>query len=138
DQGAILKSVFNGVGLEAHQFLISSLPESKIDPKLEIRHDLGKANELLDKAGWLRGGDGIRAKDGKPLKIKLTAQSETAFKRTAEIVQAQLKAVGMDVEIVIFDSTTVVDQLKKGLHQLAVRHYDWNNADILDWFYSAK
>ena len=138
DQGAIHKSVFNGVGLEAHQFLISSLPESKIDPKLEIRHDLGKANELLDKAGWLRGGDGIRAKDGKPLKIKLTAQSETAFKRTAEIVQAQLKAVGMDVEIVIFDSTTVVDQLKKGLHQLAVRHYDWNNADILDWFYSAK
>lgn len=138
DQSAIHKSVFNGVGLEAHQFLISSLAESKIDPKLEIRHDLGKANELLDAAGWVRGDDGIRSKDGKPLKIKLTAQSETAFKRTAEIVQVQLKAIGMDVEIVIFDSTTIVDQLKKGQHQLAVRHYGWNNADILDWFFSAK
>lgn len=136
DQGAILKSVFNGIGLEAHQFLISTLVESKIDPKLEIHHDLAKANELLDKAGWQRGDDGIRVKDGKPLKIKLTAQSETAIKRTAEIVQAQLKAIGMVVEIDIFDSTTVVDQLKKGQHQLAVRQYGWNNADILDWFFS--
>lgn len=136
DQAAIHKSVFNGVGLESHQFLISSLAESKIDPALEIHHDLGKANEILDKAGWQRGSDGVRTKDGKPLKIKLTAQSETSFKRTAEVVQAQLKAIGMDVEIVIFDNTSVVDQLKKGEHQLAVRHYDWNNADILDWFFS--
>ncbi|MBB6464431.1 peptide/nickel transport system substrate-binding protein [Aminobacter lissarensis] len=136
DQSAILKSVFNGVGLEAHQFLISTLAESKIDPKLEIRHDLAKANQLLDAAGWVRGDDGLRSKDGKPLKVKLTAQSETAFKRTAEILQAQLKTIGMDVEIEIFDSTTIVDQLKKGQHQLAVRQYGWNNADILDWFFS--
>ncbi len=136
DQAAIHKSVFNGIGLESHQFLISSLAESKIDPALEIHHDLAKANEVLDTAGWKRGGDGIRIKDGKPLTIKLTAQSETSFKRTAEVVQAQLKAIGMDVEIVIFDNTSVVDQLKKGEHQLAVRHYDWNNADILDWFFS--
>ncbi|MET2828329.1 ABC transporter substrate-binding protein [Mesorhizobium shangrilense] len=138
DQSAILKSVFSGVGLEAHQFLISSLAESKVEPKFEIRYDIAKANELLDKAGWARGSDGIRAKDGKALKIKLSTQSETEFRRTGEIVQAQLKALGMDVEIVTFDSSTIRDHLKKGEHQLAVRHYDWNNADILDWFYSSK
>lgn len=138
DQGAILKSVFSGVGVEAHQFLISSLTESKVDPKFEIRYDIAKANELLDKAGWARGSDGVRAKDGKPLKVQLSTQSETAFRRTAEIVQAQLKALGMVAEIVTFDSTTIRDQFRKGEHQLAVSHYDWNNADILDWFYSAK
>lgn len=138
DQSAILKSVFSGVGLEAHQFLISALAEAKVDPKFEIHHDIAKANALLDKAGWAPGSDGIRTKDGKALKIKLSTQAETEFRRTAEMVQAQLKALGMAVEIATFDSSTIRDHLKKGEHQLAVRHYDWNNADILDWFYSAK
>ncbi|WP_448956498.1 ABC transporter substrate-binding protein [Labrys neptuniae] len=138
DQSAVLKSVYSGVGLESHQFLISALAESKVDPKVEIHHDLDKANSLLDQAGWARGGDGVRVKDGKALKIKLSAQSETEFRRIAEIVQAQLKALGIQAEITTFDSSTISDHLKKGEHQLAVRHYDWNNADILDWFYSSK
>jgi len=138
DQSAIRRSVFGGTGLDAHQFLISTLAESKVDPQYEIRHDAETANALLDSAGWPRGSDGIRAKNGKPLKVSLTTQSETTFKRTAEIVQAQLKAVGIDSEIVLFDTSTIRDELRKGQHQLVVTDYGWANADILDWCYSAK
>lgn len=138
DQSAVLKSVYSGAGQEAHQFLISSLAESKVDPQFEIRHDLDKAKKLLDQTGWTSGSDGVRTKDKKRLSIKLWTRSETEFKRTAEIVQAQLKALGMETEIVTFDNTTLRDQLRKGEHELVVSHYDWNNADILDWFYSAK
>ena len=49
------------------------------------------------------GANGVREKDGKPLKVSLWAQSDTAFKRLAEVVQAQLKAVGIEAEITIFD-----------------------------------
>jgi peptide/nickel transport system substrate-binding protein len=53
-------------------------------------------------------------------------------------VQAQLKAVGMNAEITVFDSSAIKDQYKKNEHQLAVRSYNWNNADILDWFFSGE
>lgn len=41
----------------------------------------------------------------------------------------------MDAEITVLDSSTIRDEYKNN-HQLAVRGYDWNNADILDWFFS--
>ena len=44
----------------------------------------------------------------------------------------------MEAEITVFDSSAIRDQYKKNEHQLAVRAYDWNNADILDWFFSGE
>lgn len=138
DQTSVLKSVYRGVGQEAHQFLISSLEESKVDKKFEIHHDPDKARKLLDAAGWIVGSDGIRTKDNQRLRIKFWTRSETEFKRIAEVVQAQLKAVGMETEIVTFDNTTLSSELRKGEHQLVVSHYDWNNSDILSWCFSAN
>lgn len=137
NQEEIVSRLYRGVGKPAHTFLISSLPESKIDPKAEIHHDLRAANALLDEAGWKKGANGIREKDGKPLTVKLWTQGDTEFKRMTEVIQAQLKAIGMNGEIGVFDVSSIRDQYKKNQHQLAVRSYGWNNADILDWFLSA-
>ncbi len=52
-----------------------------------------------------------------------------------EVVQAELKAVGIAAEITNFDSSTIRDQYKTGDQQLAVRSYWWGNADIVDWFF---
>lgn len=138
NQKEILDSIYGGVGMEAHNFLISALPESNVNPKFNISYDPAKSAALLDEAGWQLGADGIREKDGKKLKVKLWTQSDTEFKRLTEAVQAQLKAVGMDAEITVFDSSAIRDQYKKNEHQLAVRSYTWNNADIIDWFFGGK
>ncbi|CAN7572999.1 ABC transporter substrate-binding protein [Aminobacter sp. LjRoot7] len=138
DQAAILKSVYGGVGKEAHQFLVAALGEAKVDPVLEIRHDAAKAASLLDEAGWVRGADGVRAKDGKPLVVQLWARADTEYKRTAEIIQAQLKAIGVKAEITVFDAGTYRDQFRKPERELVLQPYSWTNADILDWFFSAK
>lgn len=138
DQEPIVKAVFNGIGSPAHQFLISSLEESKVDPKLLIRQDLSKARQLLDQAGWKAGADGIRVKDGVPLRVKLGASSETAYKRMAEIIQSQLKNVGMAADVNLYDMASLRDARTRGEHQLAVAHYDWDNADILSWFFAAR
>ena len=85
------------------------------------------------------GPGGIRAKDGKPLQVKLWTQNGTEFKRVTEVVQAQLKAIGMQADITVFDASTINAQYKKKTeHQLAVRTYSWANADIIDWFFSGK
>lgn len=138
NQKEILANIYGGIGLEAHNFLIDALPESKVDPKYNISYDPQKSAQLFDEAGWKLGANGTREKDGKPLKVKLWTQSDTEFKRLTEAVQAQLKAVGMDAEITVYDSSAIRDQYKKNEHQLAVRSYSWNNADILDWFFSGQ
>lgn len=138
DQEPILKAVFNGSGATAHQFLVSSLEESDVQPELLIRKDPEKAKQLLDQAGWILGSDGVRTKNGQQLKVRLWSASETAYKRMAEIVQAQLKPVGVIAEVALFDSASLRDALRKGDHQLVISHYDWDNADILDWCFSAK
>lgn len=134
NQEEILQAVYGGIGAVADTFLISALAESNVDPKYKIKYDPARSNALLDEAGWKMGGDGIRAKDGKPLKVSLWAQSDTSFKRLAEVVQAELKAVGIGADITIFDSSAIRDQYKSGKQQLAVRSYEWDNADIIDWF----
>lgn len=135
NQEEILTAVYGGAGSVADTFLISALPESKVDPKYTIKFDPARANALLDEAGWKMGAAGVREKDGKPLKVTLWAQSDTSFKRLAEVVQGELKAVGMDAEITIFDSSAIRDQYKSGKQQLAVRSYEWDNPDIIDWFF---
>jgi len=137
NQKQILENVFANYGTVANNFLISALPESKIDPAFDISFDADKANKLLDEAGWVMGADGVRAKDGKPLDVSLWTQSDSVFRRLTEVVQAQLKAVGFNATITTFDSSTIRDQYKTGEQQLAVRSYFWSNADIVDWFFGA-
>ena len=138
NQKEIVASIYGGIGSEAHNFLISALPESQVDPKYNISYDPERSAKMFDEAGWKMGSGGVREKDGQPLKVKLWTQSDTEFKRLTEAVQAQLKAVGMDAEITVFDSSAIKDQYKKNEHQLAVRSYNWNNADIIDWFFNGE
>lgn len=139
NQKEIMASLYGGAGSVADGFLISALKESQVDPKFRIAHDPERAKKALEAAGWVMGPDGVRVKDGKALVVKLWAQNGTEFKRLAEIVQAQLKAVGMQAEISIIDAGSINAQYrKKTEHQLAVRSYQWSNADIIDWFFSAK
>ncbi|WP_419781205.1 ABC transporter substrate-binding protein [Maridesulfovibrio sp.] len=65
--------------------------------------DQAGAKKLLEQAGWKDAdGDGIREKNGKPLKVKLVTYPErAALPPTAEVMQAQLREVGFDVELVV-------------------------------------
>ncbi len=135
NQQEILENIFANYGKVANNFLISALPESNI--ATSISYDAAKANALLDEAGWVMGDDGVRAKDGQRLSVSLWTQGDSVFRRLTEVVQAQLKAVGIEATITTFDSSTIRDEYKKGEHQLAVRSYFWNNADIVDWFFGA-
>lgn len=138
NQQIILDAIYKGVGSVAKNFLISSLPEAEVDAKLNFSYNPEKAAELLDQAGWKMGDNGIRMKGDKPLQVKLFTSNSTEFKRLTQVVQAQLKEIGMDAIITVFDSSTIRDEYKRNQHQLAVRSYDWNNSDILDWFFSGE
>jgi len=66
----------------------------------EPQYDPGGADRLLDGAGWRRGPDGMRGKDGKPLTLVYVQFKETATGvRVATAAQAMLRKRGVDVEM---------------------------------------
>ncbi|HEX5506740.1 MAG TPA: ABC transporter substrate-binding protein [Thermomicrobiales bacterium] len=61
-------------------------------------YDLSKANQMLDQAGWAKGPDGIRAKDGKKLSFNIwTNAGNTVRGQYITVLQQMWKAVGADV-----------------------------------------
>ncbi|HEY9085900.1 MAG TPA: peptide ABC transporter substrate-binding protein [Candidatus Tyrphobacter sp.] len=71
------------------------------DPRVrEPAFDPAGADALLDAAGWRRGADGMRSKNGKPMQLVYVAFPETASGvRIATEVQAELRRRGIDVSI---------------------------------------
>jgi peptide/nickel transport system substrate-binding protein len=59
-----------------------------------------EAKRLLDAAGWARGGDGQRTKDGKPLSLSLILARPGEQQKAADALKAQLGQVGIGVQVV--------------------------------------
>ena len=92
------------------------------DPSLEggaITFDTKAANTLLDEAGWVKSSDGIRAKDGQQLSLRLvTYAMRPDLSIIMQIMVSQLKELG------IAATTSVVDDIqgavKEGNYDLAL------------------
>jgi peptide/nickel transport system substrate-binding protein len=69
-----------------------------------LKHDPEGAKKLLDDAGWKPGADGIREKGGEKLSFKVTYWQSP--KEALELVQQQLKVVGVDLQLKF---TTIAD-----------------------------
>ncbi|WP_439379575.1 ABC transporter substrate-binding protein [Amycolatopsis lexingtonensis] len=69
-------------------------------------HDPAAAAAALDAAGWKKGADGVRAKDGKKLSLTVLygTQLGPTMAPTAELVQQTWKSLGADVALKAVDS----------------------------------
>lgn len=62
----------------------------------DLTFDPKEANRLLDEAGWARNAQGIREKDGKPLRLSVAASSQSSAVRPAmEFVGQQWRELGV-------------------------------------------
>jgi peptide/nickel transport system substrate-binding protein len=61
--------------------------------------DLGKAAALLEQAGWKRGSDRIRVKDGQRLKIVYQTSVNPVRQKTQAIVKKTFEEIGIEVEL---------------------------------------
>ncbi|HEX6989540.1 MAG TPA: ABC transporter substrate-binding protein [Bacillota bacterium] len=86
------------------------------------RYDPEKAAELLDSAGWTLGADGWRSKNGQRLKVVLGTIQSDIFMRQAQLVQAQLQEIGVEVEIVTLEAGAYAAWRIEGNHNLAFNH----------------
>src|SRR6202008_4948021 len=61
--------------------------------------NIDKANDILEKAGWKKGPDGIRAKDGKKLKFVYQTSINTPRQKNQAIVKQAAQKAGIDMEL---------------------------------------
>lgn len=64
-----------------------------------LEYDVDEANRLLDEAGWERGGDGIRAKDGVRLSILYQTSTNSVRQATQALVKDMWQQIGIETEL---------------------------------------
>ena len=63
-------------------------------------YDLAKAQALLDEAGWKKGADGMREKDGKKMILSFPyISSKVTDKNVGEYIQGEWKKIGIQVDL---------------------------------------
>ena len=69
----------------------------KAKPQVVYTFDKAKANSLLDAAGWAKGADGIRAKDGLPLKFEMHTNAGNKQRESLlQVMQQSWKDIGVE------------------------------------------
>jgi peptide/nickel transport system substrate-binding protein len=74
-------------------------PEPFYSKNTHYEFNIEKAIDLLEKAGWRKGPDGIRAKDGKQLKYVFQTSINQPRQKTQAIVKQACEKAGIDIEI---------------------------------------
>ena len=89
-------------------------------------YDSAKASELLEAAGWHRAGpDGFRERNGRKLSFHLAVPSSSGSrKQYAQLIQEQLRLVGVDVQIDQMESATMQARERSGAYDAAIE--SWN------------
>ncbi|MCM3924564.1 ABC transporter substrate-binding protein [Frankia sp. AiPs1] len=86
------------------------------DESAKLAHDPAGAGKLLDAAGWKLGSDGFRQKDGKKLTLTYI---NTAPSPGDQLVQDQLKKVGIDFQIKILTAAQLTPTGNAGSYDLS-------------------
>jgi len=97
DRGSVEEHIYGRTGIATANFLNN--PERFRSKAMRYEFSIDKANKLLDDAGWRRGSDGIRAKDGKKLKYVYQTSINAPRQKTQAIVKQACQRAGIDIEI---------------------------------------
>ena len=88
-------------------------------------YDPAQAEQILDAAGWAKGEDGKRAKDGVPLAFKMsTFKGHEAGEQLLASAKEWLAAVGMDMEIEIIELAAWIDTLVNSTFEATMSNWD--------------
>jgi peptide/nickel transport system substrate-binding protein len=97
DKKSIQDHIYGRIGIATANYINN--PERFRSKTTRFEFDVDKANAVLDKAGWVRGADGIRAKDGKKLKFVYQTSINQPRQKTQAIVKQAAQKAGIEMEL---------------------------------------
>jgi ABC-type transport system substrate-binding protein len=91
-------------------------------------HDVGAANQLLDRFGYRKGGDGYRRlPDGKPLAITYASQTTATAREFEELWKKAFDSIGIRMNV---EKGKFSDQIRAAI---ACKHQMWGYGWIADY-----
>ncbi len=108
---------------------------------MSYNYDPELARKMLAEEGWKsQNRGGILEKNGKPFHFTiLTNQGNTERIRTAEIIQQNLRAVGIDVSIRVMEWQAFLDQIDKRSFEAIILGWSMGrDPDLYDIWHSSK
>lgn len=116
DGAAIARNVFDSLGQPAS----GPLPVEPTTPRWAF--DTTAANALLDSAGWSRGANGMRARNGRPLAFSVLVPSTSRPRvQIATLAQEALRRVGIAVTVEQADMPAFVARLSSRRFDSAIQ-----------------
>ena len=108
------ESLVKGVLLDLGQPITGPFPVTSWAYNSSVKmipYDPGRAQALLAECGWTKDAQGRLVKDGKPFSFTLmTNQGNKVRALCAQVIQQQLKKVGIDVTIRIIEFSTFLHE----------------------------
>jgi peptide/nickel transport system substrate-binding protein len=97
DKDSVEAHIYGRTGTATANFINN--PERFRSKTTKYEFNVDKANAILDKAGWVKGSDGVRAKDGKKLKFVYQTSVNQPRQKTQAIVKQACQKAGIDIEV---------------------------------------
>ncbi|WP_293809120.1 peptide ABC transporter substrate-binding protein [uncultured Bosea sp.] len=97
DRDSIQKFIYGRAGSATASFV--NEPKQFKSTKLKYEFSIEKANKILDDAGWKKGSDGIREKDGKKLKYVFQTSINAPRQKVQAIIKQACQRAGIDIEL---------------------------------------
>ncbi|MBV8337729.1 MAG: peptide ABC transporter substrate-binding protein [Alphaproteobacteria bacterium] len=97
DRASVQAYIYGRTGIATGNFINN--PKCFVSPNTKWEFDVAKANQVLEDAGWKRGPDGTRAKDGKRLQLVFQTSINAPRQKTQAIVKQACQKAGIEVEL---------------------------------------
>lgn len=116
DRAEISEKIYDGVWIPAYGDDHPKSPYYTDAVEKLNAFDPARAAALLAEAGWIdRNGDGIREKDGKPLKLTISATTGNQNReRTEMVLREQYRHIGVDLEVKNYDPSVLFASYDEG------------------------
>ena len=97
DRAAVQAHIYGRIGIATANFINN--PQRFVSKKTKWEFNVDKASQLLEEAGWKRGPDGTRTKDGKRLKLVFQTSINAPRQKTQAVIKQACQKAGIDVEL---------------------------------------
>jgi peptide/nickel transport system substrate-binding protein len=97
DRASIQRHVYGRGGIPTRNFLNN--PARFRSPHTKWEYSVDKANQRLDEAGWARGSDGVRRKNGRRMKLVFQTSTNAPRQKCQQIVKQSCQRAGVEVEL---------------------------------------
>jgi peptide/nickel transport system substrate-binding protein len=97
DRGSVQEEIYGRTGVATANFV--NAPSRFVSKNTKFEFNVDKANQILESAGWKKGSDGIRAKDGKKLKFVYQTSINSPRQKTQQIVKQACAKAGIELEL---------------------------------------